>query len=164
MSPRTAANPSLERMPAKSAGTAQLSFVRLRRIQMSFPVEEEFIVRTERKLRVAFPVSFRNKMRSQNGGSVEADSDPCELYPFFDTSNKNRVSRSCNDIVRETDGAKEWDLFPPEAIAIGSNGSGDQLVFLRKEDDPSKLGDAVYRCEYQNGQLHRLAGDFSEMT
>lgn len=102
-------------------------------------------------------------MRSQNSGSVEGDSDSWELYPFFDTSNKKRVSRTCNDIVPETDVAKEWDLFPSDATAIGSNGSGDQLVFLRKEDDPSKLGDAVYRWEHENGQLHRVAGDFSEM-
>jgi hypothetical protein len=130
---------------------------------MSFPVEEEFIVRTEKKLGVTFPVSFRNNMRSQNGGSVETDSDSWELYPFFDTSNKEPISRTCNDIFRETDVAEEWDLFPSDGIAIGSNGSGDQLVFLKTEADPSKLGAAVYRWEHENGQLHRVAGDFSDV-
>ena len=130
---------------------------------MSFPVEEEFIVRAERKLGVSFPDSFRKRMRSQNGGSVDVDSDSWDLYPFFDASNRKRVSRTCNDIIRETDVAKEWVLFPSDAVAIGSNGCGDQLVFLRSKDDPSRLGDAIYRWSHENGQLQRVATDFSEI-
>jgi hypothetical protein len=97
---------------------------------MPFPVAEEFIVETERKLGVTFPEAFRSRMSRNNGGEFSTADDDWELYPFFDTSDRKRLSRTSNHIVRETTAAREWRGFPPEAVAIGANGFGDQLVFL----------------------------------
>ena len=97
---------------------------------MPFPVAEEFIAETERKLGVSFPEAFRARMSRNNGGELSTDDDDWELYPFFDTSDRKRLSRTSNHIVRETTTARQWRGFPPEAIAIAANGSGDKLVFL----------------------------------
>ena len=97
---------------------------------MPFPVAELFIAETERKLGVSFPAAFRARMGRNNGGELSSAEDDWELYPFFDTSDRKRLSRTSNDIVRETASAREWRGFPPEAIAIAANGCGDQLVFL----------------------------------
>ena len=97
---------------------------------MPFPVAEQFIAATERKFGVSFPPGFRARMSSQNGGVLSTDEDDWQLYPFFDTSDRKHLSRTCNDIVRETITAREWRDFPPEGIAIADNGSGDYLVFL----------------------------------
>ncbi|HEX8312549.1 MAG TPA: SMI1/KNR4 family protein [Chthoniobacteraceae bacterium] len=97
---------------------------------MPFPVAEEFIAETERKLGVSFPEPFRARMSRKNGGELSTDDDDWELYPFFDTSDRKRLARTSNHIVRETAAAREWRGFPPHAIAIATNGSGDQLVFL----------------------------------
>ncbi len=97
---------------------------------MPFPVAEQFIVETERKLGVSLPDAFRARMSRSNGGELSTDDDDWQLYPFFDTSDRRRLSRTSNDIVRETTSAREWRGFPPGAIAIAANGSGDHLVFI----------------------------------
>ena len=97
---------------------------------MPFPVAEQFIAETEQKLGVLFPPAFRLRMSLNNGGEVSTSEDDWQLHPFFDTSDRKRLSRTSNDIVRETASARECHGFPPEAIAIAANGSGDYLVFL----------------------------------
>lgn len=106
---------------------------------MPFPVDERYIAQTETKLAVKFPNSFREKMMKENGGEIEAPADAWALYPFFDSSDKKRVKRTSNDIVRETENALKWDRFPVNAVAIGANGSGDQLIFLKDNSDTNVL-------------------------
>ncbi len=97
---------------------------------MPFPVAEQFIAETERKLGVTFPPAFRSRMSRNNGGELSTDEDDWQLFPFFDTSDRKRLSRTASDIVRETANAREWSDFPPDAIAIAANGCGDHLVLL----------------------------------
>lgn len=97
---------------------------------MPFPVAEQFITETERQLGVSFPIAFRTRMGRNNGGELSTDHDDWQLYPFFDTSDRKRLARTANHIARETASARQWPGFPAEAIAIGSNGGGDQLVFI----------------------------------
>lgn len=130
---------------------------------MPFPVDEKYIIQSEKKLGVRFPKSFRLKMQSDNGGEVVTLPDAWRLYPFFDTSNKKRLKRTSNDVVRETQSARAWVSFPKEAVAIGSNGGGDQLVFLGTDGDGA-LGPAVYWWDHETGAVHMVAEDFSELT
>ena len=129
---------------------------------MPFPIDEKYILQTEQKLGTKFPASFREKMMRDNGGEIEAFEDTWELHPFFDTSDKKRLKRTCNDIVRETASAKEWDNFPTGAVAIGANGCGDQLVFL-PSDNPAILQDAVFWWDHETGDVERIADDFEEL-
>ncbi len=69
---------------------------------MPFPVDEKYIIAAEQELGAKFPESFRQKMILENGGSIVVDGQVFELYPFYDTSNKKRVKRTCNSIVHET--------------------------------------------------------------
>lgn len=89
---------------------------------MPFPVEEQYIIQTERKLSVTFPDSFRKKMMRENGGEILTEVDDWQLYPFLDASDRKRLTRTANDIVRETEQAREWRDFPEAAVAIGENG------------------------------------------
>jgi hypothetical protein len=97
---------------------------------MPFPVAEQYIAEAERKLGVSFPPAFRTRMSRDNGGELSTDEDDWQLFPFFDTSDRKRIARTANDIVRETASARNWRGFPPAAIAIAANGLGDKLVFL----------------------------------
>ena len=99
---------------------------------MPFPVDEIFIKQTEEKLGVEFPSSFKAKMMMDNGGELATEEDDWQLFPFFDSSDKKRLSRTANNIVRETEVAKKWPNFPANCTAIASNGSGDLLVFKRE--------------------------------
>jgi hypothetical protein len=99
---------------------------------MPFPLDSKFVDETERKLGVTFPSMFRGRMLKDNGGSVQAGDDDWQLFPFFDDTDRKRVGRTANDIVRETTRAREWPNFPPGAVAIASNGTGDLLDSCRR--------------------------------
>lgn len=98
---------------------------------MPFPLDPECVVRAEQKLGAKLPPSYVAKMLQANGGSIEVDADEWELHPILDETDSRRLARTCNDILRETDQAREWEGFPQEALSIGRNGFGDHLVVLR---------------------------------
>jgi hypothetical protein len=129
---------------------------------MPFSLDVKFILQTEAQLGVTFPLSFREKMMKQNGGVV---ANEWELYPFRDTSDRKRLSRTSNDIVRETAAAREYapQTFPTNAIAIGTNGAGDQLVFLRDSSVPAMLVSGVYWWKHDTGEIQLLADDFADL-
>ena len=130
---------------------------------MPFPIDEKYIIETEEKLSLTFPKSFREKMMASNGGEVETPPDAWELYPFWDKSNKKRLSRTCNDIIIETDSSRKWVGFPKTAIAIGANGGGDKLIFLQNENNPNELAPQIYWWDHETGSVHIVANDFSEL-
>ena len=131
---------------------------------MAFPVEERFIVETEKKLGVKLPPDYVKKMMKLNGGEVQTPPDAWVLYPIFDTSDKKRLKRTCNDVVRETQSAREWTGFPDDAVAIGSNGCGDQLVLLRDNNSPDVLGDEVFWWDHETGALNLVAPRFADLA
>lgn len=130
---------------------------------MSFPVDIKYVNETERKLGVKFPPSYVTRMVKSNGGDVQTPPDAWLLYPIFDTSDKKRLKRTCNDVVRETKSAKDWPDFPPDAVAIGANGGGDQLVFIPQSDAPELLAHEVYWWDHETGELNKVADDFGDL-
>ena len=130
---------------------------------MPFPVEDKYIEEAEGKLGLRFPISFRNKMKGQNGGEVETDDDNWGLYPFFDRSDTTRIKRTSNDIVRETGLARQWDDFPENGVAIADNGSGDRLILLPDPNDPSCLAGAIYLWNHETGEVSKIANDLSQL-
>jgi hypothetical protein len=131
---------------------------------MPFPVDTKYVIETERKLGVTFPASFVARMVKDNGGEASIPPDAWQLYPFLDTSDRKRLARTCNGIVRETTQAKKWSAFPADAIAIGSNGCGDQLVLLPQPNAPDCLGREVYWWAHEAGELHKVADDFGQIA
>src|SRR3954464_13555278 len=130
---------------------------------MPFPVDSKFIRDTEVKLSMTFPSTFVGRMSSNNGGSVDAGDATWELFPFRDSSDRKRIARTCNDIVLETNRMKKWPSFPAGAVAIASNGTGDQLIFLPEEGSGSELAPAVYRWDHETGDAEKVADDFADL-
>jgi hypothetical protein len=130
---------------------------------MPFPVDIKYVNETERKLGVKFPPSYVTRMVKSNGGDVQTPPDAWILYPIFDTSDKKRLKRTCNDVMRETKSANDWPDFPPDAVAIGANGGGDQLVFMPQSDAPELLSHEVYWWDHETGELHKVADDFGDL-
>lgn len=130
---------------------------------MPFSLDERHILAAEENLMVRFPDSFRTKMMKENGGEIETDADAWNLYPFSDPSDKKRLKRTFNDICRETEHARKWTNFPDSAIAIGGNGSGDQLVFIKSADSEA-LSNEVYKWSHSTGDLELFRSDFKELT
>ena len=76
---------------------------------------------------------------------------------------KKRLKRTCNDVVRETKSANDWPDFPPNAVAIGANGGGDQLILIPQADHPELLDHAVYWWDHETGDIHKVADDFGDL-
>ena len=124
---------------------------------MPFPLDEKYIIQTEEKLSVRFPDSFRIKMIIENGGELETKITDWVLHPVFDTSDKKRIKRTSNDIIRETASAKEWIGFPENAVAIGINAFGDCLILLTSKSDPNVLDNPVYFWDHETGHVKKFA-------
>lgn len=129
---------------------------------MPFPLDLRFVQLAQEKLGRKLPIGYANRMMRANGGEVKVGNDTFNLYPILDTSDRKRLARTCNDIVRETTSARAWPDFPTNAVAIGDNGGGDKLVFLADEVD-QRYADAVYFWDHETGELHLVADMFEEL-
>jgi hypothetical protein len=67
-------------------------------------------------------------------------------------------------VVRETQNAREWSGYPDNAVAIGSNGCGDQLILLRAKDAPKVLAQEVYWWDHETGKLNMIASRFGDLV
>jgi hypothetical protein len=130
---------------------------------MPFPVDSVHIDRAAQKLGIRLPLSYIARMGRSNGGEVEAADDTWQLFPIFDDSDKTRIKRTCNDIVRQTTAARAWPRFPAHAVAVASNGTGDTLVFLPNES-ADRLAEAIYWWDHETGELTTVADDFAELA
>jgi SMI1 / KNR4 family (SUKH-1) len=130
---------------------------------MPFPIDLDQVQRTEADLGTSFRKSFVARMLADNGGDVEIDAEAWSLNPFRDTGDRKRIKRTASDIVRETAEARKWPRFPPQGIAVASNGMGDHLVFLPDPAAPQRLQPSVFRWSHETGELDRVAGDFGDL-
>lgn len=127
---------------------------------MPFDLPESFLSIAERQLEASLPTSYRRSMLRENGGEIETDQDDWQQYPIADTSDRKRLSRSANHIVKETENCRKWRLFPENAAAIAGNGDGDQLVLFKQNG--VFLPD-VYIWRHETGDLTKLVDDFSAL-
>jgi hypothetical protein len=127
---------------------------------MPFNIAERFIRAAEEELGAPLPHSYRQAMMASNGGEVAAHDDVWMLHPIFDKSDRKRLSRSSNDILRETRMMKDWPDWPENAVAIADNGTGDKLLFLR---EGRLYQPEVYVWLHDTGDLIVVAQSFSEL-
>ncbi len=116
---------------------------------MAFPVADRFIVAAEQTLGRRFPEPLRARLARSNGGEIEAGDDGWVVYPVRDDSDRKRLARSANDISRETELARRWSRFPPDAVTIATNGTGDLLVLISQSDD-------IYLWDHETGKLSTI--------
>ncbi len=127
---------------------------------MPFPLAAELIRIAEQNLGASLPSSYKAAMQRSNGGELNAHDDSWEQYPIEDTSDRKRMARTCNHVIKETLALSNWPTYPPGALAIAGNGAGDQLVLL-------KVGkvyeDSVYAWSHETGKLTKVADDFTQL-
>jgi hypothetical protein len=127
---------------------------------MPFDLAESFVLAAERELGATLPPSYRRSMLQENGGELETDGEVWDQYPIADTSDRKRLSRTANHILKETQSCREWPGFPSDALAIAGNGAGDQLVFLQRG---GLFEPGVYAWSHETGDLSKVANDFAEL-
>jgi hypothetical protein len=127
---------------------------------MPFNLAERFINAAEDTLAAALPYFYRQAMMASNGGEICAYNDVWNLHPILDSSDRKRLSRSCNDILRETRMMRDWPGWPGNAVAIADNGAGDKLVFPK---EGQTYHPEVYVWLHKTGDLIEVAQSFSEL-
>ena len=128
-------------------------------INMPFDLPEAELEKTE-SIIGRLPEAYRNSMLQDNGGEAETEEDDWELYSIKDTSDRKRLSRTCNHIISETEFCKGFTNFPADAIAVAGNGTGDQMIFIKEK---GQFKDSVYMWLHETGELHELADSFEEI-
>lgn len=128
---------------------------------MPFPLDEKYIIELESDLNVRFPTEFKRRMMKSNGGELIVDEYAFELYPFYDKSDKKRISRTCNHIGLETKNAREWDGFPENGIAIASDGFGNQIVLIHNGD--GILKNEIYFWDHETREIEKIADSINEL-
>ena len=126
-----------------------------------FNLSEEQLVQAEKELGAKLPQEYRDAMKVDNGGEASTDEDDWELYTIKDTSDRKRLSRTCNHILNETESCKGFGNFPDNALAIASNGLGDQMVFIKESS--GKFQNTVFLWSHETGELQELAVSFNEI-
>jgi hypothetical protein len=128
---------------------------------MPFPVDPKYIQETEDELNVKFPPHFCQRMMESNGGELFTEEFEIQLYPFFDKSDKKRISRTSNHIALETKHAKDWPGFAENYIAVGTDGFGNQLVLTH--DGNGILTDKIYFWDHETGELEKIADTINDL-
>jgi hypothetical protein len=109
---------------------------------------------------VKLPDTYRTAMMNQNGGSIICSGETWTLHPIWDKSEKKRLKRTANDVVRETAVMASWTGWPNNAVCIAGNGTGDALIFF---SDSNSCVPVVYRWSHETGQTEKMASDFSKL-
>ena len=109
---------------------------------MALPTHQKSIDNAEASLGLSLPAWLKERLIRENGGEIETGEDIWQLFSVLDTSDRKTASRSATNIVSETKSAHTWTGFPPNAIAIADNGTGDLLILLA--DESGQLGPEVY--------------------
>jgi len=120
---------------------------------MPFTVEDKWIDEAERRLSVKLPISYRQIISIENGGSLDILEESWELYHIWDKSDKKRLKRTCNDIVHETSVARSCEGFPQNGVAIASNGCGDELLYLPNETNQQILDETVFFWSHETREI-----------
>jgi hypothetical protein len=120
---------------------------------MAFPTEIQYIEAAEKALGVSLPSPWRHRLLSSNGGELFLAEEDWTVFPVFDTSDRRKASRTANHIVKENLSAREWRGFPPAAIAVAENGSGDYLVFLPLQSSPGVLDEMLHLWSHETAAL-----------
>ena len=123
---------------------------------MPFPVDLKWIIDAENRLGMSLPLDLRARLAKSNGGELTTSFDHWMLYPVWDKTNRKTLTRTCNDIVRETQQARKRADFPDNAIALGANGRGDHLVVLDDKEE-------VFAWDHETGELVKQADSFAEL-
>jgi hypothetical protein len=127
---------------------------------MPFDLPESFLKAAAQSLGMTLPASYRSSMLRNNGGEIIAGNDTWELYPIADSSDRKRLSRTCNHILKETENCRLWERFPRNALAIARNGGGDHLVLVKQD---TEFSPEIYVWSHETGRLTKVANNFSEL-
>lgn len=107
---------------------------------MAFPTTEERVAAAEAGLGAKLPAEYRNRLVASNGGELSTAGEEWRVFPVLDPSQQRSPPKSGSDIVAESKKASRLPGFPPGAVPVAGNESGDYLVFLPGQRSGTRNG------------------------
>jgi hypothetical protein len=135
----------------------QFEYTVRRKQPMPFPITAAEIAKTEAKTGFTFPRGLKSRLSKDNGGEIEVAGERWQLIPFLDSSDRKRIARTCNDIVRETASMRDWHGFPADAFVVAQNGGGDYLIIRPETEGSTQLGETIYFWDHETGEHEPVA-------
>ena len=102
-------------------------------------------------------------MLTENGGELVIEQEIWSLKPFFDASDRIRIKRTSNDLVRETASAQSGGAFLRSASLSLPTAWVTTLSFFQIRAEQSVLQAVVFMWSHETGELDKVADDFSEL-
>ena len=127
---------------------------------MPFPVDVACVRKAEAQLRRQLPAAYVAAMLGENGGEIRFAGEAWFLHPILDDTDRTRLKRTCNDVVRETNEARNWEGFPETGVSIAHDGAGNHLVLMPDPGEDSPLAEAVFRWDHETGEVAPVAPSF----
>ncbi len=127
---------------------------------MSFPLDLDRIHDIEKTLGRRLPASYVAHMQQANGGNTPGDA--WILHPIADTSDRTRLKRTANHILRETEKARQYPGLPKDALVIGEDMENRLLLLVPDPDATDRFASAVYFWHPFHMELTKVVDDFSE--
>lgn len=124
---------------------------------MPFPVDISCVRKAEARLGQELPAAYVASMLGENGGDVAAAGEVWFLHPILDDTDRARLKRTCNDIVHETNEARDWEEFPAGGVSIAHDGSGNHLILMPHPGQTNRLAEAVFRWDHETGEVAPVA-------
>ena len=125
---------------------------------VAFPPDERGLRPTEEALGYRLPPDYRAHVLRDNGGEIETDDDVWRLVPVRNAKDRKTLSRTADDILRETGRARELPAFPPDGLVVARNEEGD-LLLLRV----SATGDRLHLFRWRRQRLASFAATIAEL-
>jgi len=130
---------------------------------MPFPLDILCVRKAEARLGQELPSAYVASMLGENGGGVHAAGESWFLHPILDDTDKVRLKRTCNDIVYETNEARDWERFPQDGVSIAHDGAGNHLLLMPDPSQTTRLAEVVFRWDHETGEVEPVASSFADL-
>ena len=127
---------------------------------MPFPITVAEIAKTEAKTGFKFPLGLKARLSKDNGGEVRVGDDNWWLIPFLDTTDRKRIARTCNDIVRETTQMRSGQTFQQMRSSLLKTELVTTSSSVLKLRDQKSLAETIYFWDHETGQHEPVADSF----
>jgi hypothetical protein len=112
---------------------------------MPFTTSETLIEFAEQSLERRLPEPLRLRLLRSNGGEGSTPDDDWILHPIRDASDRKRLVRTANDIIKETEQARQWRSFPQQ-LRSGHHPLNSHAALTRSRTVLSPFQNAVIRA------------------
>lgn len=126
---------------------------------MHNPINIQYINEAEEQLQLQFPEKYKEKMQTENDGTLLSEDGYWKLVPIFDKTDRKTIAKTCNHIVTEN---KNITGLPVDALAIAHDEYKENWL-LFKTISPGILDEKIYVWNKETQSQKLIATNIQEL-